>query len=110
MRVVVVVVVSVVVLTISDDPLSLSLSLSLFLFLSLRENLNEKIYGSAFFILTDCWFRNVRGKTRPNTRHKMRLIGVFYPSKITRDIRTYGTTDRRTDGRTRPNIEMRRRI
>ena len=36
-------------------------------------------------------FENKR--TRPDTRHKMRLICVFSPSKITRDQRTYGRTD-----------------
>ena len=36
-------------------------------------------------------------RTRPDTRHKMRLVCGFSPSKITRDIRTYGPTDLRTD-------------
>ena len=40
------------------------------------------------------------GKTRPDTRHKMRLVCVLSPSKITRDRRTYGPTHLRTDGRT----------
>ena len=34
-----------------------------------------------------------REETRPDTRHKMRLVCVFSPSKITRD----GPTDGRTD-------------
>ena len=38
------------------------------------------------------------GKTRPDTRHKMRQYAYFLPSKITWDIRTYGPTDGRTDG------------
>ena len=57
------------------------------------------------------------GKTRPDTRHKMRLVCVLFTSENNTghtDGPTDGPTDRRTDGRTdgrtRPHIEMRRRI
>ena len=60
--------------------------------------------------------RNMVG-TRPDTRHKMRLVCVLFtfenntghtdgPTDLRTDLRTYG----RTDGRTQPLIEMRRRI
>ena len=52
-------------------------------------------------------------KTRPDTRHKMRLVRVRFTFENNTG-RTYGRTDGRTngrtDGRTRPHIEMRRRI
>ena len=38
-------------------------------------------------------------RTRPDTRHKMRLVCVLSPSTITRDRRTDGRTDGRTDRR-----------
>ena len=47
--------------------------------------------------------------TRPDTRHKMRLVSVLLTFKNNTgrtDLRTYGPTE----GRTRPLIEMRRRI
>ena len=55
--------------------------------------------------------------TRPDTRHKMLLVCVLFtfenntgqtdgPTDRPTDLRTYGLTD----GRTRPHIEMRRRI
>ena len=40
-------------------------------------------------------------KTRPNTRHKMRLVCVLFTFE-----KNAGQTDLRTDGRTRPLIEM----
>ena len=43
--------------------------------------------------------------TRPDTRHKMRLVCELFTFK-----NNTGHTDGRTDGRTRPHIEMRRRI
>ena len=48
-------------------------------------------------------------ETRPDTRHKMRLVCVLFTFENNRG-RTDGRTDRRTDGRTQPHIEMRRRI
>ena len=51
--------------------------------------------------------------TRPDTRHKMRLVCVLFTFKNNTG-RTYGRTDGwtdgRTDGRTQPLIEMRWRI
>ena len=55
-------------------------------------------------------FTKTYRRTRPDIRHKMRLVCVFSPSKITRDGPTDGRTNERTDRRTRPLIEMRRRI
>ena len=52
-------------------------------------------------------------RTRPDTRHKMRLVCVLFTfdnNAGPTDLRTYGRTDQRTDGRTRPLKEMRRRI
>ena len=56
-------------------------------------------------------FRNVNRskKTRPDTRHKMRLVCLLITFENNTG-RMDGPTDRRTDGRTRPLIEMRRRI
>ena len=45
--------------------------------------------------------RRQQQQTRPETRHKMRLVCVLFTlKKITRDIQTYGRTDGRTDERT----------
>ena len=48
-------------------------------------------------------------RTRPDTRHKMRLVCVLFTLENNTG-QMVGPTDRRTDGRTRPLIEMRRRI
>ena len=48
-------------------------------------------------------------KTRPDTRHKMRLVCVLFTFENNTG-RTYGRTDGRTDGRKRHHKEMRRRI
>ena len=54
-----------------------------------------------------------RIETRPDTRHKMRLVCVLFTFENNTghtDLRTDGPTDGPTDGRTPPIIEMRRRI
>ena len=54
------------------------------------------------------WMKNVREeKTRPNTRRKMRLAGVWE-----KELRAYGRTDGPTGGPTDGHtlLEMRRRI
>ena len=43
---------------------------------------------------------------KPDTRHKMRLVCVLFTFEMTRD----GSTHRQTDRRTRPLMEMQRRI
>ena len=49
--------------------------------------------------------------TRPDTRHKMRLVrDIPYCFKMLTDGHTDGRTHGHTDGRTHPLIEMRRRI
>ena len=48
-------------------------------------------------------------RTRPDTRHKMRLVGVFFTFENNTGW-TYGPTDGRTDEPTRPFLQMRRRI
>ena len=48
-------------------------------------------------------------KTRPDTRHKMRLVYVLFTFENNTG-HTDRRTDGRTDGRTQPHIEMRRRV
>ena len=56
-----------------------------------------------------CLEEDLKTITRPDTRHKMRLVCVLFTLENNTG-RTYGRTDGWTDGRTRPLIEMRRRI
>ena len=51
------------------------------------------------------WISGFSRKTRPDTRHKMRLVCLLFTFE-----NNTGPTDGPTDGRTRPHIEMRRRI
>merc|ERR1719414_2896160 len=69
-----------------------------------------------FFFYKKTVYKNIQAEipqTRPDTRHKMRLVRELFTFENNTG-RTYGPTDgrtdRRTDGRTQPHIEMRRRI
>ena len=70
----------------------------------------ETTFPSGRLGFPSSWILNFL-RTRPDTRHKMRLERVLFTfEKKTQDGQTDRQTDGWTDGRTRPHIKMRRRI
>ena len=62
-------------------------------------------FSEAIHLKTKTLASSTTKKTRPDTRHKMRLVCVLFTFE-----NNTGHTDGRTDGQTWPLIEMRRRI